>query len=181
VVGIMRPGKGHAAVLEVARQLAFQRGPGRPSVRFLLAGDGPLRRELQARAYSSGTADAVRFLGYRDDIPALLQASDLLVHASDFDALPTALIEGLAAGLPAVAYAVGGVPEILTSESGCLVPAGDVLALTAAVQELACDAERRVELGEHARKRFANEFEATAWAERLRILYADVPGQRRQR
>ncbi len=181
VVGIMRPGKGHAAVLEVARLLKeVQRAPA-PEVRFLLAGDGPLRGELEAAAGRLGVAAAVSFLGYRNDIPALLQASDVFVHASDFDALPTALIEALAAGIPSVAFDVGGVPEIVTAETGCLVEAGDGHALTAAVADLAADRERRIALGEQARKRFASEFEALTWAGRLRGLYVDILEERQPR
>jgi glycosyltransferase involved in cell wall biosynthesis len=181
VVGIMRPGKGHAAVLEVARQLKKRNGPGAPTVRFVLAGDGPLRADLEQEARRSGAGQDVLFVGYRDDVPALLQASDVLLHASDFDALPTALIEGLAAGLPSVAYAVGGIPEIITAETGYLVEAGDVAALTAALVELVRDRDRRTELGEQASKRFAAEFDATTWATRMRDLYYDVLQTGKQR
>jgi glycosyltransferase involved in cell wall biosynthesis len=174
VVGIMRPGKGHAAVIEVARRLAQSRMQSAPPIHFLLAGDGPLRGELEAQAERAGVAGDVTFLGYRDDVAAVLHASDILLHASDFDALPTVLIEGLAAGVPAVAYAVGGVPEIVTRDTGYVVDHGDMDALGAAITKLATDPDGRAELGRNGKARFTAEFDASTWAGRLRDLYAEL-------
>ncbi len=103
MVGIMRPGKGHAELLAAAGRV-----PRSAGVSYVLAGDGPLRSRLEAAARGSSVADRVIFAGFRDDVADLLAASDLIVHPSRLDALPTALIEGLAAGLPAVASAIGG-------------------------------------------------------------------------
>lgn len=174
-VGLMRPGKGQAAVLAAAADL--RRLAPDLDVRFLLLGDGELRGELERRAASLGVADRVVFAGYRDDVQACLQACDLLVHASDSDALPTALIEGLDAGLPIVAYGVGGVPEIVDASTGCLVELGDVDGLSSSLADLVRDPGRRVAMAAHGRSRFAAEFAVDAFAARLRALYDEVRGE----
>lgn len=170
MVGIMRPGKGHADLIAAAARV-----PEGLDVRFVLAGDGPLRRRLEAAARTDPrAAKRVVFAGFRTDVAELLAASDLIVHPSRFDALPTALIHGLAAGLPVVASDVGGIPEVVTPDAGRLVPPGDVRALADAVVALAGDPAARQHLGAAARRRFAAEFDAAAWARRLREVYAEA-------
>ncbi len=172
-VGVMRPGKGQASALAVVDRL-HERLPEQ-DVRLLLVGDGELRPDLERQAAGLGLPpERVVFAGHRSDVPALLQASDLLVHCSDFDALPTVLIEGLAAGLPIVAARVGGVPEIVTAATGRLVEAGDVEGLVDALADLIGDPATRAEMGEAARDRFSAEFEAGTFAARLRTLYEQV-------
>jgi glycosyltransferase involved in cell wall biosynthesis len=117
------------------------------------------------------------FAGFRDDVAGLLAAADLVVHPSHADALPTALIHALAAGVPAVATRVGGIPEIVGDGAGVLVPPAEPAALAAAVRALTGDPGRRQEMGEAARERFADQFEGTAWARRLAALYAEVLGE----
>jgi glycosyltransferase involved in cell wall biosynthesis len=167
MVGIMRSGKGHAELIDAARRF-----PEGTPVHLLLVGDGPLRRRLAAAA--TGVRCPVTFAGYRTDVPVLLAASDLVAHPARADALPTALIEALAAGRPVVAAAVGGIPEIVTPEAGRLVPPGDVAALAAEIGRLASDGEARRRLGAGARARFEQEFEVGTWARRLRRCYDDV-------
>ncbi len=170
MVGIMRPGKGHDVAIE-----AFARLPADLPVCLVMVGDGQLRPGLEEAARRAGVnSGRIVFAGFRPDVPQLLQACDLQLHASAFDALPTALIEGLAAGVPAVCFRVGGVPEIVTPASGRLVEVGDVNGLAAAIAELATDEPLRRRLGEDARRRFEAEFRAERWARRLRDLYDDV-------
>ncbi len=171
MVGVMRPGKGHAELLRSAALV-----PPDAGVVFVLAGDGPLRDELEAAAAGvrPGPEKVVVFAGFRDDVGDLLHASDLVVHPSLFEALPTALIYGLACGRPAVASDVGGIPEVVTRETGVLVPPGDVERFATAVTALARDPAGRGRLGAAARARFESEFEADIWARRLRRLYEEV-------
>jgi glycosyltransferase involved in cell wall biosynthesis len=96
------------------------------------------------------------------------------VQPSLFDALPTALIEGLAAGLPAVASRVGGIVEIVTPDVGILVPPGDPDTLARSLIELARDPQRRWQMGRAARRRFEQEFDAQRWVRTLRSLYDEV-------
>lgn len=170
MVGIMREGKGHDLLLQ-----AVERLDPADAITFVLAGDGPLRRQLEATAAS--VRARVVFAGFRDDVDRLLAASDLVVHPSAAEALPTALIHALAAGTPVVACDVGGVPEVVTPETGVLVPSGDAGAVARAVSELALDPSRRALLGAAARRRFDAEFRIERWGARLRDLYAEVLGE----
>lgn len=166
MVGIMRPGKGHAELLDAIPHVGG-------NIHFVLVGDGPLRHQLEFRA-AALPPGRVTFLGYRTDVADLLAAADLVVHPSRFDALPTALICALAVGRPVVASAVGGIPEIVTRDVGRLVPAGDLGALAAEVTALAVDPQTRAQLGAAGRRRFEAEFEAGQWVGRLRELYDEV-------
>jgi FkbM family methyltransferase len=166
MAAIMRPGKGHRDLLEALALI-----PAGLQVVVLLAGDGPLRADLEVKASRLGVAERVRFLGFREDVPALLGASDLIAHPSHFDALPTALIEGLAAGIPQVATAVGGIPEIVTPGTGVLVRPGQPRQLAEAISQLARDPARRQAMSVAASRRFEQEFDIEVCAERLRAVY----------
>ncbi|MEJ2888004.1 glycosyltransferase [Actinomycetospora aeridis] len=166
-VGLLREGKGHDVLLRAVRQLADV-----PDLVVLVAGDGPLRAEVEAAASDLG--GRVRFLGYRTDVAPLMAASDVVVQPSDYDALPTTLIQALAAGRPVVATAVGGIPEIVTPGEGVLVPAGDATAVAGALRDLLADPGRRRALGVAARARYEAAFDADRWAGEMRRLYEDV-------
>jgi glycosyltransferase involved in cell wall biosynthesis len=114
--------------------------------------------------------------GHRDDVMAVLDAADVLVHPSDIDALPTAVIEAMAAALPVVATSVGGVPELVADgETGVLVPApASAPALAEAMAPLVSDAELRRRLGAAGRARYERSFTAESWARRTRALYDSV-------
>ncbi|MDQ6949754.1 MAG: glycosyltransferase, partial [Actinomycetota bacterium] len=118
MLGIMRPGKGHSQLIKAAGLLAPT-----SRIRFVCAGEGPLLQQLSMEAAQSSGAHGeqrVLFPGWCSDVSRLLAASDLIVHPTLFDALPTALIQGMAAGLPAVASDVGGVSEIVSDGCGLL-------------------------------------------------------------
>ena len=103
-------------------------------VKFAIAGDGPLRAELEERAKSLGLGDRVKFLGYRSDVPDFVSALDTYVLPSLWEGLPLALLEGLAIGVPLVATTVGGNPEVIVpGENGYLVPPKDEGALAEAL------------------------------------------------
>ena len=95
-----------------------------PALRLAIVGDGELRERLEGLAAELGLGETVRFVGYRTDVVAIAAATDVAVLSSDNEGTPVALIEAAAAGVPAVATAVGGVPDVVTPETGILVPAG---------------------------------------------------------
>lgn len=170
MVGVMRPGKGHAQLLAGLRVL----GTGLP-VTVVLAGDGPLWTDVRRRVDElRGVAPQVVMAGFRPDVPALLAASDLVVHPSLAEALPTALIHALAAGLPVVASRVGGTPEVVDETTGALVPPDDPEALAGALRALLTDEPARRRAGEAARARYEQRFEAATWARRLHAVYEQV-------
>ena len=165
VVAIMRPGKGYDVLVDSLPHLANDR------VVFLIVGDGPDSARLRRRV---GDTDRVVFAGFRDDVPKILAAADFVVHPSLGDALPTALVQALAAGRPVVASAVGGIPEIVPTGAGVLVAPGDPKALADAVDRVAADTDGRRWMGKRARARYDEEFSAEDWADRLRSLYDEV-------
>ncbi len=124
--------------------------------RLLLAGDGSLRNAAQETALRLGLGERVHFLGVRSDVAELLSASDVFALASHWEGNPIAVMEAMAAGLPVVATAVGGVPELVVhGETGLLAPAGDEQAFAGALAAVAGDPERRRELGAAGLKRSA--------------------------
>ena len=146
--------KNHSGFLRIAQRIHQQI----PEVEFVLAGDGPLRSQLEQEAQSLGLAGRVLFLGDRRDIPAVLAALDLVIHTSDSESLSNAILEAMAAGLPVVAYDVGGNRELINAERGELVSAGNEEACAAAVARLLAAPTRRAECGRNARKFAENNF-----------------------
>jgi len=123
-----------------------------PRLRMAVAGDGPLRSTLERLSQDLGIADRVRFLGSRDDVPALLRSVDLFALSSKFEPFGVALLEAKAAGLPIVATAVNEIPRIVSDgHSGFLAPAADAAGMAALFVTLATDPERRSLMGAHAR------------------------------
>lgn len=120
---------------------------------LLCAGDGPLMPELRAAAAQTG--GRVLVLGDRPDVPVLLAAADLLVLASDWEGLPMAVLEGMAAGLPVVATDVDGLREAVGDQAGMLVPARSPWELASALDLLLADADARATAGAAARARVA--------------------------
>jgi glycosyltransferase involved in cell wall biosynthesis len=157
--------------LETARRIAERE----PSARFVLVGDGPLRGEIEALAARLGLAGRVAFPGLQDDVRPWLTALDLYLMTSEFEGLPLALLEAMAAGRAVVVTAVGGVPEAVTDgESGAVLPFGDVAALAAAALALLADPGRRAELGAAAQRRVAESFGIRRMAAELEALYREV-------
>ena len=103
-VANLRKEKAHEVLLAAAARVTLRH----PHVQFLIAGDGPRMAELRAMADTLRIAGNVRFLGHREDIPALLAEADAFVLPSRSEAFPNGAIEAMAAGLPVIAGAVGG-------------------------------------------------------------------------
>ena len=148
--------KGHDTLLRALARLRTGAAP----ITFLIAGDGAERTSTERLAAELGiTADSVRFLGFRDDIPDLLAASDLFVLPSLTEGLPLSVLEAMSHRLPIVATRVGGVPELVTHEvDGLLVPAKDEIALAEALANLIDDPEKRRIFGEAGYRRALADF-----------------------
>jgi len=147
--------KGITYMLQAARLVADED----PSVRFVLAGDGPLREELVAEAKSLGLGDRVLFPGYRRDVPELITAYDVYALSSLWEGLPLALLEALAIGRPIVATTVGGNPEVVEDGvNGFLVPPRNPEKLAARILDLKRDDELVARIRSANRERFESEF-----------------------
>jgi glycosyltransferase involved in cell wall biosynthesis len=148
--------KGHETLITALSELKAQGLP----LTMLVAGDGARRaaREQQAATLGLGP-EQVRFLGFRSDVPDFLAAADFFTLPSLTEGLPLSVLEAMSHGLPTVATAVGGIPELVTEGvHGRLVPVKDSAALAAAFQEVSTHPELRQSWGAAARHRVETEF-----------------------
>ena len=143
-------------------------------VRLAVVGDGESRPGLESLARTLALGDRVRFLGHAPDSAPAAAGADIAVIASDNEGTPVALIEAGAAGRPAVATAVGGVPDVVVPGTGRLVPPGDHVALGASLQELAADPARRREMGACARDHVTRRFGVDRLLADMDSLYTEL-------
>ncbi len=165
--------KNHALLLN-----AFSNGPAaHPKAHLVLAGEGVLRAELQQRVNELGLTNRVHFLGLRHDIPDVLGASDIFALSSDWEGNPLSVIEAMAAGLPIVSTAVGGVPELLQNgKQGFIVEPGHAEQIAEALMTLLDDATLRHEMGTAASARAKEKFDVSAMVKAYEELYSEVSG-----
>jgi glycosyltransferase involved in cell wall biosynthesis len=143
-------------------------------VQLAIAGDGETRSDLEEMARRLGIADSVHFLGYRRDLTTIAAASDAVILSSDNEGTPVSLIEASAAARPAVATTVGGVREVVTDETGILVPPGDSSALAGAIGRLAADSGLRASLGVRAREHATGRYSADRLVDDIDSLYREI-------
>ncbi|HEU4724047.1 MAG TPA: glycosyltransferase, partial [Candidatus Eisenbacteria bacterium] len=167
----LAPHKSQTDLLKAAARL---RDAGERDIQVWIAGDGPLRADLERERDALALGTTVRFLGFREDVNDLLRAADLFVVSSCLEGMGTATLDAMASGLPVVATRVGGIPEIVADgETGILVPARDPAALAGAMRRLAADPALRARFGEAGRAR-AREFSADRTEERTRAMYDEI-------
>lgn len=173
-IGNLYPVKGHRYLVEAAASVSA----AIPDATFLIAGRGELIGTLQQAARALGVERRIRFLGYREDIPALLQAMDVFVLPSLSEGLPLSLLEAMGAGKPVVATAVGGIPEVVVEgETGFLVPPKDSGALAERIRLLLTRAELAERLGRRARARVEERFSLASMVQAYETLYARCLGE----
>ncbi|MBI4614858.1 MAG: glycosyltransferase [Planctomycetes bacterium] len=169
-VGRLAPVKRPELFVEAAARIR-ERLPG---ARFVLVGEGELRSRVERAIRERGLQDSVRLAGTVRDLAPLYADLDVLALTSANEGTPLAILEAFAAGVPVVATAVGGVPDLLAGERGVLVPPGDAAALADAVSALLGDAARARAISERARDYVAREHDLSSLAERTGILYAEI-------
>jgi glycosyltransferase involved in cell wall biosynthesis len=147
-----------------------------PRAVLVIVGQGSLQAEAEALTAELGLREAVRFLGARDDVPAVMSAADGYVMSSAWEGMPMVLLEAAAAGLPIVATAVGGNGEVVRDgESGFLVPARDSEGLRAGMLRLmALPEEQRRAMGERGREHVRANYGLQRVAERWERVYWDA-------
>jgi glycosyltransferase involved in cell wall biosynthesis len=163
--------KGITYLIEAARRVVA----ARPDVRFVVAGDGPLRGDLERQAAEAGLGNRLLVLGFRSDVPAVVSAFDSYVLPSLWEGLPLALIEALALGKPVVASSVGGNPEIVQDGvNGYLHPPGDVDALTAKLLAVAGNRDFVKAVRDRNQEKFRQSFSLRAMLDGHARLYEEV-------
>lgn len=166
------PRKGLSLLL---RALAGLRNRG-IDIATALVGDGPLRGRLADEARELGLNEAVRMLGWRDDVDAILDQADILVLPSLADeCLPYVILEAMAHRLPVVSTDVAGIPEmVLDGDTGLVVPPSDRDELAAALARLAADPVQARAMGERGRRRVLEHFTQAAMVDSMsRVLRLD--------
>ncbi len=169
--GRLHPVKGHADALPALAQVVAQR----PETHFVWAGEGEERPRLEHWLREHTLTAHVHLLGARADVPALLAASDLFLLPSRWEGVSVAILEAMAAGLPVVATAVGGTPEVVVEgQTGLLVPPQDPHALAGAILRLLDRPEAAARLGEAGSQRVAAHFTLAHMVAQTEALYADL-------
>lgn len=171
VIAALRPDKNHLDVIAAwAGVVAVY-----PGATLLIVGDGPCRDDIEHAVSAANLSESVQILGRREDVPDILRNVDGVVSASVDEALPTALIEAGASGLPVVAADAGGTREIvLDGVTGRLVPLRDVPAMTQALLSVIDAPDRGAAYGAAARAHIEDRYSLTAWVDQLERLYAEV-------
>jgi glycosyltransferase involved in cell wall biosynthesis len=168
IIGRLVPIKNVSLFLQAASQIVAERD----DVQFVVIGDGDRRPQLEAEAQSLGIAEQVTFTGWVQDVQLPLSALDVLALTSNNEGTPVSIIEAMAAGVPVVATAVGGVPDVLGGgEYGQLVPTGDARALATGIQKALA--------GEHppqdrAREAALSQYGINGLASALEALYYEL-------
>lgn len=173
-VGRLTQVKNHALLLRAAARVLSGED------RLLLVGDGPEAGPLRALADELRLGERVVFAGERHDVPALLAAFDVFVMSSSTEGLPLSILEAMAAALPVVATAVGGVPGVVDDgETGLLVPSGCVDSLATQLASLRDDRARAESMGRRGRALALARYSAETMMARYMDLY-DVLLARRE-
>ncbi len=165
-------------VLLHAFECARRRGA---PIRLAIVGDGELRSDLEQTARELDVLEYVRFLGYRSDLVRIARATDLAVLSSDNEGTPVSLIEAAAAARPAVATSVGGVSEVVTPETGLLVPPGDPEAFCTALMEAIRDRRRIQLMGAAARERAVERYSSGRLLHDIESLYEEMVSSKMRR
>jgi glycosyltransferase involved in cell wall biosynthesis len=143
-----------------------------PDVRFLVAGDGGSKKELEDRACRLGLGQRIVFTGFRSDVRELLSEAAISVLPSLSEGTSNTLLESMAAGIPVIATRVGGNPEVIEDGiSGLLVPPRDSAAIAAAVGRLLEDEELASRLGQAGMRRVSDLFSLSRSVHELEHLY----------
>jgi len=168
--------KGHALLVE-----ALRRCSGLPAgFQVVLYGDGKERPRVEELARDAGVLDHLVFAGLQKDAGSRLDEFDFTLLCSTEEGFPNAVLESMAAGVPVVATAVGGVTELLRDQvDGLLVPSGDAGALAAAIDWMLAHPEERRRQGMAARERVAREFTFAAMVSAHEDIYDRLLGRRR--
>jgi glycosyltransferase involved in cell wall biosynthesis len=176
-VGRLVEQKNHRRLLEAAALVL--RADDR--IRFLIAGDGPLRGALEARAAELGLGGRLTFLGNREDVPVLAGRADLVAFSSDWEGLSVAALEALAAGTPIVTTPAEGMRELLAGGAGAVVPGFGASELATGILELLRDEPRRREMGLCGTALVASRYSLDAMLDAYVDVYREVAGRRGSR
>jgi glycosyltransferase involved in cell wall biosynthesis len=146
-----------------------------PGIHFVWVGDGELEAETRELIRLYNIENVFHLLGYRKDVPDLLNAMDCFVLASHWEGFSLSILEAMAAGLPVIASCVSGAAEaVVDGETGLLVPIGDPMALAKAIEKLASNPSDARRFGEAGRKRVEEKFTLNQMIREIENIYDEI-------
>jgi glycosyltransferase involved in cell wall biosynthesis len=169
MVSVLRSWKGHSTFLAAAKLLVAER----MALRFVIVGEGPIRRRLEREIAELGLSEVVTLTGHREDIPEVLRALSVLVIAStQHEGVPQIGLQALATQTPVIGSDVGGTPEIIRpGQTGRIFPAGNAGALAVAIRETLADERTTQACAGHGRALVERSHGLDAMLNRLEELY----------
>ena len=174
MIGRINPWKGQLFFLEIAEKIAAKH----PNTHFVFVGDPfpgyePILEELRQGIINKRMEDRVTYLGFRDDIPRVMNALDIFVLPSTLpDPFPTVVLEAMASAKPVVATYPGGSAEmVVEGKTGFLIPGGNVDLGVEILEKLIANPELRVELGKAGRTRVLTEYSLEAFEDKIKSIY----------
>jgi glycosyltransferase involved in cell wall biosynthesis len=178
IVAHLSDHKGHKYLIDAARLLKEKD----PRIKVIIVGEGPLRMELTKQVSSSHLENVVFFLGFREDIPKVLNSLDLFVLSSRQEGMGSSLLDAMACKLPIVATKVGGIPEVVThGKTGLLVAPKNARALARAILSLYSDRDLASQLGQKGYEAVHEKFSAQAMADKIIHVYEGLARKKRIR
>jgi glycosyltransferase involved in cell wall biosynthesis len=170
-VGQMAHRKNVKALIE-AFDLLFQENN---KVRLLLIGDGPQKKELQAKTKTLSSSNNIHFLGYRDDRLQFVKQMDLFAMTSSLEGIPRSMMEAMAMGIPVTAFLIPGIDKlIIDRRTGLLAQFGDVEGLKINLQLILSDRQFAQKIGQAGRKHILENFSARRMADEYAALYRSM-------
>ena len=167
-VGRLSEEKGIKYLLQAHLSLAKAGLP----VKMVLIGDGPQKGELEKLVDGSGIKNSVRFAGFQPQIETWFPAMDVFVLPSLTEGTPMALLEAMNEGIPVIASAVGGVPQVLDpGRNGLLVPPGNSEQIAEAIRDLFADETLRQRLSDNGRRTIAERYNIADWVNKVETEY----------
>ena len=170
MVANLRPGKGHATLIAAAPSILKRF----PDARFELIGDGTERQSLEDLVRARGLTSAFTFAGHAENVPERLATADLFTLPSESEAFPNAVLEAMAAGLPIVASAVGGICEVVHPErTGILVQPRDPQGLSDGICRLLTNSHEAHALAAGGRALVESQFSFDRMVSSIEQLYEE--------
>jgi glycosyltransferase involved in cell wall biosynthesis len=170
MIARMHPSKHHDHLLSAVSRLAETW----PDLMVLLVGDGPEEETIKEQIIQLGLKENVRMLGYMEDVREVLAASDLFVLPSEHEAFGRAVVEAMLMEKPVVATAVGGLPELISPDTGLLVPAGCPEELGNAIRFIISEREKGMRMGQQGRERALACFSLNRYIKEMRSVFDEL-------
>lgn len=165
--------KGHKFLLQVMPDILAKF----PEAHCVFLGAGSSREALEQLSADLNLTNAITFTGFRRDIHEIIPKLDIVTHPATMEGMGVALLQSSSAGVPVVAFAAGGIPEVIDHErTGLLVPVGDEVGLKNSLITLLGSSELRRQYGEQGRQKMLAEFSLASMRDRYEALYDSLSG-----